>query len=249
MFMSEARLPVKHHGVSKHSPRRLTLRDDLQPLSVSPEVSHMPTALYLRESTGHRKSDLQAEALRRYAASTGLEVVAEYVDVAGSGCQEMGPQLQALMHAACQQVFTCVLVWKFDCFARSISHLLRTLEAFQQLGIRFISVQDHVDTAYLMGQTLVTLIGATAALESALLSERIKAGMVAAKAQGKRLGRPATPDHLVGHIETLAQTTEMSIRQIHQTLAGRVSRSVVGQIVKRVREAGKTSHGDRWPNG
>jgi len=84
---------------------------------------------------------------------------------------------------------------------------------------------------------MLTIIGATAALEAALLSERIKAGMVAAKAQGKRLGRPATPGHLVAHVETLAQTTEMSIRQIQQALAGRVSRSVVGQIVKRMRES------------
>ena len=84
---------------------------------------------------------------------------------------------------------------------------------------------------------MLTIIGATAALEAALLSECIKAGMVAAKAQGKRLGRPATPGHLVAHVETLAQTTEMSIRQIQQALAGRVSRSVVGQIVKRMRES------------
>jgi len=98
-------------------------------------------------------------------------------------------------------------------------------------------MQDQVDTASLMGETMLTIIRATAALESALLSERIKAGMVAAKARGKRLGRPATPEHLMAHVETLAQTTEMSIRQIQEALAGRVSLSVVGQIVKRVREA------------
>jgi DNA invertase Pin-like site-specific DNA recombinase len=237
MFMREARLTVKHNGVRKRSPRRLTRRDDSPPWSASPEVSHLPTALYLRVSTGHQKPDLHAEALRRYAASAGLEVVAEYVEVAGSGYQEADPQLQALMHAAYQHTFTCVLVWKLDCFARSVSHLLSALEEFHHLGIRFISVRDQVDTASLMGQTMLTIIGATAALESALISERIKVGMVAAKARGKRLGRPATPGHLVAHVETLAQTTEMSIRQIQEAMAGRVSRSVVGQIVKRVRES------------
>jgi DNA invertase Pin-like site-specific DNA recombinase len=235
--MREARLPVKHHGVRKRSSRRLTWRDDPPPLAAPPAVSHLPTALYLRVSMGHPRPDLEAEALRRYATSTGLEVVAEYVDGAGAGCHEAGPQLQALMRAACQQVFTCVLVWKLDCFACSISHLLSALEAFYQLGIRFISVQDQVDTANLMGQTMLTIIRATAALESALLSERVKAGMVAAQARGKRLGRPATPGHLVAQVETLAQTTEMSIRQIQEALAGRVSRSAVGQIVKRVRAA------------
>src|SRR6266446_6223959 len=237
MSMREARLTVQYADVRKRSPSRLTLWDDLPPLSASPAISHMQTALYLRVSTGHHKPDLQADALRRYAASAGLQVVAEYVDVAGAGPQEASPQLQALMRAACQQVFTCVVVWKFDCFACSVSHLLSALEEFHHLGIRFISVQDQVDTASLMGQTMLTIIRATAALESALLSERVKAGMVAAQARGKRLGRPATPGHLVAQVETLAQTTEMSIRQIQQAMAGRVSRSVVGQIVKRVRES------------
>jgi DNA invertase Pin-like site-specific DNA recombinase len=71
--------------------------------------------------------------------------------------------------------------------------------------------------------------------ESALISERVKAGMVAAKACGKRFGRPRTPAHVVARVEAFAGTTTMSIRQIHQALGGRVSRSVVGEIVQRVR--------------
>jgi DNA invertase Pin-like site-specific DNA recombinase len=74
-----------------------------------------------------------------------------------------------------------------------------------------------------------------AELESALISERVKAGMAAARARGKSLGRPATLAPLVARIEGLAATTSLSIRQIHTVLAGRVSRSVVGAIVKRVR--------------
>jgi DNA invertase Pin-like site-specific DNA recombinase len=80
-----------------------------------------------------------------------------------------------------------------------------------------------------------TIIGAMAELESALISERVKAGMAAARARGKSLGRPVTPAPLVVQIEELAATTSLSIRQIRAALAGRVSRSVVGEIVKRVR--------------
>ena len=109
------------------------------------------------------------------------------------------------------------------------------LEEFDYLGIRFISVQDQVDTASPMGKAMFTIIGAMAELESALISERVKAGMAAARARGKSLGRPATPALLVARIEGLAATTSLSIRQIHAVLAGRVSRSVVGEIVKRVR--------------
>ena len=82
---------------------------------------------------------------------------------------------------------------------------------------------------------MFTIIGAMAELESALISERVKAGMAAAKVRGKRFGRPRTPAHVVTRVEAFASTTTMSIRQIHQTLGGRVSRSIVGEIVKRVR--------------
>jgi DNA invertase Pin-like site-specific DNA recombinase len=195
----------------------------------------MQTALYLRVSTAQQKPDLQVDGVHGYAARAGLEIVAEYLDRAVSGRQEGRPQLQALMRAARQHEFACVVVWKFDRFARSVSHLLRALEEFNHLRIRFISVQDQVDTASPMGKAMFTIMGAMAELESSLISERVKAGMAAARARGKPLGRPATPAPLVSRIAALAGTTGLSVRQIQEALAGQVSRSVVGAIVKRVR--------------
>jgi DNA invertase Pin-like site-specific DNA recombinase len=164
----------------------------------------MRTVLYLRVSTRHQKPDLQADGLRHDATRAGLDILAEYVDIAVSGRKEGRPQLQARMRAARHHEFACVLVWKFDRFARSVSHLLSALEEFHHLGIRFISVQDQVDTASPIGKAMFTVIGAMAELESSLISERVKAGMEAAKARGKLLGRPATPPHLVARVETLA---------------------------------------------
>jgi hypothetical protein len=97
------------------------------------------------------------------------------------------------MRAARNHEFTCVLVWKFDRFARSVAHLLSALDEFHHLGIRFISVQDQVDTESPMGKAMFTIIGAMAELESSLISERVRAGMAAARVRGKHLGRPATP--------------------------------------------------------
>ncbi len=195
----------------------------------------MKTALYLRVSTGHQNSDLQVDELRGYAARAGLDVVGEYIDMAISGRKEERPQLQMLLRAARNHEFVCILVWKFDRFARSVSHLLKALEEFNHLGIRFISVQDQVDTDSPMGKAMFIIIGAMAELESSLISERVKAGMKAAKARGKRVGRPATPAHLVRRIEHLADTTGLSVRRIQDDLKGKVSRAVVGEIVKRVR--------------
>jgi DNA invertase Pin-like site-specific DNA recombinase len=196
----------------------------------------MRTAVYLRVSTIQQKPDLQADGLRRYAERAGLEIVGEYLDIAVSGRKEGRPKLQELMRAARNHEFTCVLVWKFDRFARSVAHLLKALEEFNHLGIRFISVQDQVDTESPMGKAMFTIIGAMAELESSLISERVTAGMAAARARGKHVGRPATPARIVKRIEEFAGSTDMSIRRIHEALNGRVSRAVVGEIVKRVRE-------------
>ncbi len=175
----------------------------------------MQTALSLRVSPAQQKPDLQDEGLRAYAARAGLAIMATSVDHAVSGRPAGRPQLQALMRAARQPAFAWVLGWKFDRFARSVAHWLRALEEFDSLGIRFVSVQDQGDTASPLGKAMFTIIGAMAALESAVISERVQAGMTAARARGKRLGRPATPAPLVARIEGLAATTPWSIRQIH----------------------------------
>jgi DNA invertase Pin-like site-specific DNA recombinase len=199
----------------------------------------MPTnqraAIYLRVSTADQKPDLQFDNLRSYAERAGLVIVREYLDMAVSGRKQGRPQLDALMKDARDYAFDCVLVWKFDRFARSTKHLLISLEEFDYLGIRFVSIQDQIDTTSPMGKAMFTLIGAMAELESSLISERVTAGMKAAKARGRKLGRPKTPAAVVARVEELAKTTGLSVREIHQQLDTKVGRSVVGDIVKRVR--------------
>jgi DNA invertase Pin-like site-specific DNA recombinase len=192
-------------------------------------------ALYLRVSTTDQKPDLQFDGLRAYAARAGLDIIQDYCDVGVSGRRERRPQLNALMAAARNREIDCVLVWKFDRFARSTRHLLAALEEFNYLGVRFISVQDQVDTDSPMGRAMFTIIGAMAELESSLISERVTAGMRAAETRGKHLGRPATPQRVVSEIEALATSTNLSVRQIQSKITGQVSRGTVGEITRRAR--------------
>jgi DNA invertase Pin-like site-specific DNA recombinase len=182
---------------------------------------------------------VQFDGLRAYAERTELEIVQEYLDVAVSGRRQGRPQLDALMKDARDHVFDCVLVWKFDRFARSTKHLLTALEEFNHLGIRFVSVQDQIDTTSPMGKAMFTLIGAMAELESSLISERVSAGMKAARARGKHMGRPRTPTTIVAKIEELARTTDLSVRDIHRSIGATTGRGVVGDIVKRVRHSSR----------
>ncbi len=199
------------------------------------------TALYLRVSTAEQKPDLQYDGLRGYAERAGLDVVRDYCDVAVSGRREGRPQLNALMAAARNQEIDCVLVWKFDRFARSTRHLLTALEEFDHLSVRFVSVQDQIDTDSPIGRAMFTIIGAMAELESSLISERVTAGMRAAEARGRHLGRPATSLRIVSEIEKLATSTDLSIRAIQKQIAGRASRGIVGEITKRARAAQPTN--------
>jgi DNA invertase Pin-like site-specific DNA recombinase len=193
------------------------------------------TALYLRVSTPDQKPDLQFDGLRDYATRAGLDIVQDYCDVGVSGRREGRPRLNALMAAARNHEIDCVLVWKFDRFARSTRHLLAALEEFNHLGVRFVSVQDQIDTDSPMGRAMFTIIGAMAELESSLISERVTAGMRSAQTRGKHLGRPAIPQRLIAEIESLATSTDLSIRQIQSKIAGRASRGLVGEITKRAR--------------
>ena len=86
-----------------------------------------------------------------------------------------------------------------------------------------------------MGRAMFTIIGAMVELESSLVSERVTAGMKAAAARGKHLGRPPLAPRLIANIEKFAATTSLSVRQIHEKIVGKASRGRVGEIVKRVR--------------
>jgi DNA invertase Pin-like site-specific DNA recombinase len=93
----------------------------------------MKVAIYARVSTANNGQDptMQTRELRDYAERRGWGVFAEYVDIGISGTKETRPELDRLMADAHRKRFDVVVVWKFDRFARSVSHLLRALETFK----------------------------------------------------------------------------------------------------------------------
>lgn len=152
----------------------------------------MRVAIYARVSTANNGQDptMQTRELREYAECRGWTVAGEYVDVGIRGAQEKRPELDRLMSDAHRRRFDCVVVWKFDRFARSVSHLLRALETFKAQGIEFVSFSEQMDTSTPAGKMVFTVLGAVAELERSLIVERVKAGLRNARAKGKRLGRP-----------------------------------------------------------
>jgi DNA invertase Pin-like site-specific DNA recombinase len=152
----------------------------------------MRVAIYARVSTANNGQDptLQTRELRDYLQHRGWDFAGEYVDVGISGTKEKRPELDRLMADAHRRRFDVVAVWKFDRFARSVSHLLRALETFRALGIEFVSLSEQIDTSTPMGKMVFTILGSVAELERSMIVERVKAGLRNARAKGKRLGRP-----------------------------------------------------------
>jgi DNA invertase Pin-like site-specific DNA recombinase len=133
---------------------------------------------------------MQTRELREYCERRGWKVSGEYVDEGISGTKDSRPELNKLMADAHRRRFDAIVVWRFDRFARSVSHLLRALETFKALGIEFVSLSEQVDTSTPTGKMVFTVLGAVAELERCLIAERVKAGLRNARAKGKRLGRP-----------------------------------------------------------
>jgi DNA invertase Pin-like site-specific DNA recombinase len=152
----------------------------------------MKTAIYARVSTGSgaQSPEMQLCELREYCERRGWKVTREYVDVGISGTRERRPELDKLLADAHRRRVDAVVVWKFDRFARSVSHLLRALETFRSLGIEFVSLSEQVDTSTPAGKLVFIVLCAVAELERSLICERVRAGIRNARAKGKRLGRP-----------------------------------------------------------
>jgi DNA invertase Pin-like site-specific DNA recombinase len=149
-------------------------------------------AIYARVSTlnNGQSPEMQLRELREYVERRGWTLAGEYVDEGVSGAKDSRPELNRLMEDAHKRKFDAVVVWKFDRFARSVSHLLRALETFKAQGIEFISYSEQMDTSTPTGKMIFTVLGAVAELERSLIAERVRAGVRNARAKGKRLGRP-----------------------------------------------------------
>ncbi len=146
-------------------------------------------AIYARVSTEDQNAAMQVDELRDMCKRRGWELYNEYIDGGVSGTKTSRPALDQMMKDAHRRHFDVVLVWRFDRFARSTTHLLSALNEFRSLGIDFFSYSENIDTSTAMGEMIFTIFAALAQFERALIVERVNAGMAHAKKHGTRSGK------------------------------------------------------------
>jgi DNA invertase Pin-like site-specific DNA recombinase len=149
-------------------------------------------AIYARVSTINHGQDvsMQTRELRQFAEVRGWQIVGEFVDAGVSGSKERRPQLDRLMSDCRRRRVDAVIVYRYDRFARSLRQLVNALEEFRSLGIEFISLHEGVDTSTPNGRLVFGIFASIAEFERELIRDRVKSGIAAARAKGRKLGRP-----------------------------------------------------------
>jgi DNA invertase Pin-like site-specific DNA recombinase len=156
---------------------------------------------YARVSTGEQNPDLQLDALNRAGCAR------IYTDKGRGGSGRSRPQLDKCL--AELQPGDVLTVWKLDRLGRSLPHLVAVLEDLHGRGVGFVSLTEAIDTGTAAGRLLGHIIGALAEFERALIVERTRAGIKAAKGRGVKLGRrPALSSEQVRHARKLIEAGE-----------------------------------------
>lgn len=158
----------------------------------SPKQSKRRLLGYARVSTEDQAHDAQLIELK----AAGCHAIYEEH---GSGASRTRPVLAKILREIGPG--DILIVVRLDRLARSVSHLLSVIEQLEEQGAHFRSLSDPIDTSTPQGMFSLQVLGAVAQLERALISERTKAGIKAAKARGKLPGNPGfrelQPDALV----------------------------------------------------
>src|SRR5262245_56855505 len=123
---------------------------------------------------------LQVRALKKAGVKRMFEESA-------SGGRWDRPELQRMLDQLREG--DIVVVWKLDRLSRSLKDLLLILDKIEKAGAGFRSLTEHVDTTGPAGRMLMQLLGAFAEFERAMIRERTRAGLDAARAEGRRGGR------------------------------------------------------------
>lgn len=150
----------------------------------------MRAAIYARVSTTDQEPENQLIGLRRYVEAREWTAV-EYVDKGVSGAKNSRPALDRLVKDAKRRKFDVLVVWRLDRLGRSLRHLILLLDDLQAIRVAFVSLSEGIDATTPAGRLQLHVLAAIAEFERARIAERVKAGLVRARANGKRLGRPA----------------------------------------------------------
>ena len=185
--------------------------------------------LYLRVSKHEQTIENQRIELERVAKAKGWKVIATFKDegVSGAFGREVRAQYDLMLKQGVQAKFDVVLAWDVSRLSRSLVDLVTTLDELHACGIDLYLHQQAIDTTTPAGKAMFQMCGVFAEFERGILSERVKAGLNRAKAEGRVLGRPEkfanVKKLLEGRrlgktIRQIAKEESISVGKVHKLL-------------------------------
>jgi DNA invertase Pin-like site-specific DNA recombinase len=136
---------------------------------------------YARVSTSDQTLALQQDALEK----AGCDRI--FTDTASGAKAERVGLADAVAYARERDV---LVVWRLDRLGRSLKHLIETITALNNRKIGFKSITEAIDTTTSGGKLIFHIFGALAEFERDIIRERTQAGLTAARARGRKGGRP-----------------------------------------------------------
>ncbi len=167
---------------------------------------------YARVSTGDQ--DLAGQVMRLKAAGA----VRTFEDVI-SGRTFDRPGLKALLDYA--RAGDALMVVRLDRLGRSLRELLEIVEQLKERGVALVSLEEKIDTASAAGELVFHVFGAIAQFERRLIAERTRDGVAAARAEGRKPGRPALDREKLQAALTLVRSGLSPTRAADQVGLGR----------------------------
>ena len=191
-------------------------------------------AIYCRASMADQSCLRQAEELARYADMVGYQVIGVFQETA-SGAKLDRCERKRVMALAQTRAIDAILVTELSRWGRSTADLLSSLQDLERWKVSLIAVSGMAfDLATAHGRMMATLLAGIAEFERALISERVRSGLAAAKARGKQLGRQLgqrpKSDRLAPKVLALRKEGR-SYRWIAKDL--QLSTTTIGEIIKR----------------
>ncbi len=167
---------------------------------------------YARVSTKSQKHDLQVDSFLK----AGIKIKNIYADVS-SGAKAERKGLDELLSKLREG--DTVVVWKLDRIARSLSHLVKLIEDFENKGVHFKSIQENfIDTTSPHGRFIFNIFASVAQLERDIIIERTRAGLESSRRRGIKLGRKPGLSKVAQHKAMLAERyyrdNELSVEEI-----------------------------------
>lgn len=195
-------------------------------------------AIYCRVSTADQSCERQERDLTSFAERAGYTIAGVYKETS-SGAKLDRAERKKVMALAQARGIDLVLVTELSRWGRSTIDLLNTLRELESRKVSVIAMSGMTfDLASPHGRMLATFLSGIAEFERDLISERVKSGLAAAKARGRRLGRQPgqrpKSDRLAPKVLALIAEGR-SYRWIARALA--ISKNTVADIAKRYRES------------